>query len=120
MPHSWYLPAGDKGLYNPNYPDMPCFYNLITALILYGYLIPISLCVSLQVVKILQAIFINQDLHMYDEETGTPAQERTSNLNEELGQVRISVRERHPFSTGYIKRSESIYLLLLSSLGLVD
>ena len=35
-------------------------------------------------------------------------------------QSSISVRERHPFSTGYIKRSESIYLLLLSSLGLVD
>ena len=87
MLDSWYLPAGDKGLYNPNDPDRSGFYHLITALILYGYLIPISLYVSIEVVKVLQAIFINQDLHMYDEETGTPAQARTSNLNEELGQV---------------------------------
>ncbi|KAL1803215.1 hypothetical protein ACET3Z_031862 [Daucus carota] len=64
----------DKGLYNPNHTDWSGFYHLITALILYGYLIPISLYVFLEVVKILQAIFINQDLYMYDEETGTPAQ----------------------------------------------
>ncbi|AET01633.2 phospholipid-transporting ATPase-like protein [Medicago truncatula] len=61
--------------------------HLITALILYGYLIPISLYVSIEVVKVLQATFINQDILMYDEETGTPADARTSNLNEELGQV---------------------------------
>ncbi|GFZ04281.1 ATPase E1-E2 type family protein [Actinidia rufa] len=64
-----------------------CLFHLVTALILYGYLIPISLYVSIEVVKVLQAMFINQDIHMYDEETGTPAQARTSNLNEELGQV---------------------------------
>jgi phospholipid-translocating ATPase len=60
---------------------------LITALILYGYLIPISLYVSIEIVKVFQARFINQDIHMYDEETGNTAQARTSNLNEELGQV---------------------------------
>ncbi|KAK1360281.1 Phospholipid-transporting ATPase [Heracleum sosnowskyi] len=43
--------------------------------------------ISIEVVKVLQAKFINNDMHMYDEETGTPAQARTSNLNEELGQV---------------------------------
>ncbi|KAE8675331.1 putative phospholipid-transporting ATPase 5 [Hibiscus syriacus] len=36
---------------------------------------------------VLQATFINKDKQMYDEETGNPAQARTSNLNEELGQV---------------------------------
>ncbi|XP_052726398.1 probable phospholipid-transporting ATPase 4 isoform X4 [Vigna angularis] len=34
-----------------------------------------------------QATFIDQDIQMYDDETGTPAEARTSNLNEELGQV---------------------------------
>ncbi|KAL8170451.1 hypothetical protein V2J09_022255 [Rumex salicifolius] len=33
------------------------------------------------------AIFINQDIQLYHEESGTCAQARTSNLNEELGQV---------------------------------
>ncbi|CBI35911.3 unnamed protein product, partial [Vitis vinifera] len=68
-------------------PALSGIFHLVTALILYGYLIPISLYVSIEVVKVLQATFINQDIHMYDEETGNTAQARTSNLNEELGQV---------------------------------
>ncbi|KAL0396991.1 UNVERIFIED_CONTAM: putative phospholipid-transporting ATPase 4 [Sesamum calycinum] len=88
LPDWWYLQVPDKeGLYDPGKPWVSGFYHLITALILYGYLIPISLYVSIEVVKVLQALFINHDIHMYDHETGTPAQARTSNLNEELGQV---------------------------------
>ncbi|XP_052183289.1 probable phospholipid-transporting ATPase 4 isoform X2 [Diospyros lotus] len=88
MPDWWYLqPYVDSKLYDPNRPALSGLFHLVTALILYGYLIPISLYVSIEVVKVLQAMFINQDIYMYDEETGTPAQARTSNLNEELGQV---------------------------------
>ncbi|KAL3639779.1 putative phospholipid-transporting ATPase 4 [Castilleja foliolosa] len=88
LPNWWYLQVpDDEGLYDPTKPLVSGFYHLITALILYGYLIPISLYVSIEVVKVLQALFMNRDIHMYDEETGTPAQARTSNLNEELGQV---------------------------------
>ncbi|PWA45826.1 ATPase E1-E2 type family protein / haloacid dehalogenase-like hydrolase family protein [Artemisia annua] len=88
MPSWWYLQAPDEErLYDPENAGLSGFYHLITALILYGYLIPISLYVSIELVKVLQAVFINQDIHMYDEETGTPAQARTSNLNEELGMV---------------------------------
>lgn len=61
--------------------------HFVTALMLYGYLIPISLYVSIEMVKFLQAIFINQDIYMFDEDSGVPAEARTSNLNEELGQV---------------------------------
>ncbi|KAE8659564.1 putative phospholipid-transporting ATPase 7 [Hibiscus syriacus] len=88
MPDWWYLqPQNTDDYYNPNKPGVSGVSHLVTALILYGYLIPISLYVSIEVVKVLQASFINQDIHMYDEETGNPAQARTSNLNEELGQV---------------------------------
>ncbi|XAR49922.1 Phospholipid-translocating ATPase [Bertholletia excelsa] len=84
----WYLqPYINSKLYDPNKPLLSGLFHLVTALILYGYLIPISLYVSIEVVKVLQAMFINQDIDMYDEESGTPAQARTSNLNEELGQV---------------------------------
>lgn len=39
-------------------------------------------------IKIFQSTqFINKDLRMYHAETNTPALARTSNLNEELGQV---------------------------------
>lgn len=61
--------------------------TLLTFIILYNNLIPISLQVTLEVVKFIQAIFINWDLDMYYEPTDTPAMARTSNLNEELGQV---------------------------------
>ena len=59
----------------------------ITFFILYNNLIPISLQVTLEIVRYCQAHFINSDLEMYHEETDTPALARTSNLNEELGQV---------------------------------
>lgn len=88
VPKWWYLqPESTDTVFNPTKPALSGFYHLITALILYGYLIPISLYVSIEVVKVLQATFINQDINMYDDETGNPAQARTSNLNEELGQV---------------------------------
>ncbi|XP_008782519.2 probable phospholipid-transporting ATPase 4 isoform X2 [Phoenix dactylifera] len=88
MPDWWYLqPHNTTNLYDPSRPQLSGIFHLVTALILYGYLIPISLYVSIELVKFLQAMFINQDLYMYDEETGIPAQARTSNLNEELGQV---------------------------------
>ncbi|KAK1403838.1 Phospholipid-transporting ATPase [Heracleum sosnowskyi] len=88
IPDWWYLKAPDEDhLYDPDQPFTSGVYHLITALILYGYLIPISLYVSIELVKVLQASFINKDMNMYDYQTQTPAQARTSNLNEELGQV---------------------------------
>ncbi|PKU73362.1 probable phospholipid-transporting ATPase 4 isoform X1 [Dendrobium catenatum] len=88
MPKWWYLqPNNTTNLYDPSKPATAGIFHLITALILYGYLIPISLYVSIELVKVLQAMFINQDIQMFDEESGNTAQARTSNLNEELGQV---------------------------------
>lgn len=87
-PDWWYLKPKQTDVYfNPEKPLVSGLAHLVTALILYGYLIPISLYVSIEIVKFLQAIFINQDINMFDDESGIPAQARTSNLNEELGQV---------------------------------
>ncbi|KAL6566499.1 Phospholipid-transporting ATPase 3 [Orobanche gracilis] len=61
------------------------FFTLIT---LYSPIIPISLYVSVEMIKFIQSTqFINNDLHMYHADSNTPASARTSNLNEELGQV---------------------------------
>jgi magnesium-transporting ATPase (P-type) len=88
MPNWWYMGPDDPNyLYNPRNAAVSALLQLVTALILYGYLIPISLYVSIELVKVLQAMFINQDRAMYYAETDTPARARTSNLNEELGQV---------------------------------
>lgn len=63
------------------------FEQLGTFIVLFNNLVPISLYVSMEFVKFGQAYFINNDIEMYDQRTDTPAQARTSNLNEELGQV---------------------------------
>ncbi|XP_050236765.1 putative phospholipid-transporting ATPase 9 [Mercurialis annua] len=84
----WYLRPDDTTVYyDPKKAPEAAILHFLTALMLYSYLIPISLYVSIEVVKVLQSIFINQDLHMYYEEGDKPARARTSNLNEELGQV---------------------------------
>ncbi|KAI4350690.1 hypothetical protein L6164_005120 [Bauhinia variegata] len=84
----WYLrPDNTTVFYDPTRPTLAAILHFLTALMLYGYLIPISLYVSIEIVKVLQSIFINHDLEMYYEETDRPARARTSNLNEELGQI---------------------------------
>lgn len=51
-------------------------------------MIPISLYVTLEVVKVFQcALLFNSDQQMYHKETDTPFVCRTTTLNEELGQV---------------------------------
>ncbi|XP_030525252.1 probable phospholipid-transporting ATPase 4 [Rhodamnia argentea] len=88
MPDWWYLqPENPMSCYDPKKAVASGLCHFVTALMLYGYLIPISLYVSIEMVKFLQAIFINGDLDMYDEQSGVHAHARTSNLNEELGQV---------------------------------
>ncbi|KPM02924.1 phospholipid-transporting ATPase IA-like protein [Sarcoptes scabiei] len=77
------------------------FLILLTFIILYNNLIPISLQVTLEMVRFIQALFINNDLEMYCDESDTPAMARTSNLNEELGQVRYILSDK----TGTITRN---------------
>lgn len=50
-------------------------------------MIPISLYVTIEIVKVCHALYINSDREMYDENSNTPAHARTSNLGEELGQI---------------------------------
>lgn len=63
------------------------FQNLLTFWILYSNLVPISLFVTVELCKFVQAQLINADLDMYYEPTDTPAVCRTSSLVEELGQI---------------------------------
>uniref|UniRef100_A0A0D3AA66 Phospholipid-transporting ATPase n=1 Tax=Brassica oleracea var. oleracea TaxID=109376 RepID=A0A0D3AA66_BRAOL len=65
------------------------FFTFFTLITLFSSIIPISLYVSIEMIKFIQSTqFINRDLNMYHAETNTPASARTSNLNEELGQMR--------------------------------
>lgn len=63
------------------------FGDLFTYWILYSNLVPISLFVTVEIIKYYQAFLISSDLDIYHPETDTPANCRTSSLVEELGQV---------------------------------
>ena len=57
--------------------------------VLYSYLVPISLYVSMEIVKYLQgALFISRDAGMRDPASGEFAAARNTNLNEDLGMAR--------------------------------
>nr|XP_019918067.2 probable phospholipid-transporting ATPase IA isoform X5 [Crassostrea gigas] len=100
----WYL-AYQENSSNTDSPPSNFGYNFLTFIILYNNLIPISLQVTLEVVKFIQAIFINWDLDMYHAETDTPAMARTSNLNEELGQVKYIFSDK----TGTLTRNIMVF-----------
>ncbi|XP_067374938.1 phospholipid-transporting ATPase IA isoform X5 [Channa argus] len=86
----WKYQYGNEAWYmDLNYGGAANFgLNFLTFIILFNNLIPISLLVTLEVIKFIQAFFINWDTDMVYEPTNTPAMARTSNLNEELGQVK--------------------------------
>ncbi|ONK74470.1 uncharacterized protein A4U43_C03F6610 [Asparagus officinalis] len=91
----WYVkPDEDDPFFNTKAPGLSGLLQLVRALILYSYLIPISLYVSIEIVKVLQAVLINNDIAMYDEDTSKSTEARTSNLNEELGQVEIILSDK--------------------------
>ena len=55
-PHMWYLaPDEAPTAFDPRQPILAGVYSFVTSFVLYGYLIPISLYVSLEMVKVYQA-----------------------------------------------------------------
>ncbi|KAM4043537.1 phospholipid-transporting ATPase IF isoform 2-T2 [Anomaloglossus baeobatrachus] len=61
--------------------------DFLAFLVLYNFIIPISLYVTVEMQKFLGSFFIGWDLDLYHEESNQKAQVNTSDLNEELGQV---------------------------------
>lgn len=57
-------------------------------------LVPLSAYVSVELAKILHSNFVNGDLKMYDPDTDTPANARTSALSEEVGMVRYLLSDK--------------------------
>ncbi|KAJ3450981.1 putative phospholipid-transporting atpase [Anaeramoeba flamelloides] len=89
----WQTKWGTKAWYLGKVMDDSIFTNgaflgftgFFSFIIVCNVMIPISLYVSMEVVKLIQSLFINWDEKMYHVETKTPAHARTSNLTEELG-----------------------------------
>eukprot|EP00177_Eucheuma_denticulatum_P008860 GFKZ01016086.1.p1 GENE.GFKZ01016086.1~~GFKZ01016086.1.p1 ORF type:complete len:1561 (+),score=231.62 GFKZ01016086.1:115-4683(+) len=63
------------------------FLRLFTFFITFSALIPISLYVSIEIVRVFQVYFIEHDKNIIDPVTNVKTEVRTSNLNEELGVI---------------------------------
>uniref|UniRef100_A0AAQ4RJ44 Phospholipid-transporting ATPase n=1 Tax=Gasterosteus aculeatus aculeatus TaxID=481459 RepID=A0AAQ4RJ44_GASAC len=63
------------------------FTDFLAFMVLFNYIIPVSMYVTVEMQKFLGSYFIMWDDEMFDEELGERAVVNTSDLNEELGQV---------------------------------
>ena len=64
-----------------------CALIFLSYVILLNTFIPISLYISVEIIRLFQSKWIDWDKQMYDETNNIPAQARTRTLNEELGQI---------------------------------
>ncbi|NWX31760.1 AT8B1 ATPase, partial [Notiomystis cincta] len=79
---SWYLYDAQDS--SPAYRGFLNFWGYIIVL---NTMVPISLYVSVEVIRFGQSYFINWDLQMYYPQKDTAAKARTTTLNEQLGQI---------------------------------
>jgi phospholipid-transporting ATPase len=77
----WYL--GDSPFAAP----LTGFLLYLTYFLLLNTMIPISLIISLEVIKIAQAFYMINDINMFSELRNRPCKVSDSTLNEELGQI---------------------------------
>ena len=74
---AWYLYQQDAGV-------AP---TIMSFIIMYNTMIPLSLYVTMEIIKVMQSKLMSWDIDMYYEETDTPCEARTATILEELGQV---------------------------------
>ncbi len=58
-----------------------------SCIIAFQNIVPISLYISIEIVKTIQAYFISQDIEMYYAGYDTPCVPKTWNISDDLGQI---------------------------------
>ncbi|XP_007891054.2 phospholipid-transporting ATPase IG isoform X1 [Callorhinchus milii] len=87
-------PTNDEAWYNPKRAkdkegNMPLkiFTDFLSYMVLFNFIIPVSMYVTVEMQKFFGSYFITWDKDMYDDQLGEGALVNTSDLNEELGQI---------------------------------
>lgn len=74
---AWYLMKQDAGTAA----------TIMSFIIMYNTMIPLSLYVTMEIIKVIQSKLMEWDIDIYHAETDTPCESRTATILEELGQV---------------------------------
>ncbi|GMJ01619.1 aminophospholipid ATPase 1 [Hibiscus trionum] len=67
---------------------METFFSFLSSIIVFQIMIPISLYITMELVRLGQSYFMIEDKHMYCSNSGSRFQCRSLNINEDLGQIR--------------------------------
>lgn len=107
----WYLGLGD---------EKADFGSFFTFFILYNNFVPISLYVSLDFIKFFQAIIMENDKSMYDEENEMAMKVRTAEICENLGQIQYVFTDKTGTLTRNVMELKQFFVSDKFVYGLVD
>ncbi|XWS08180.1 hypothetical protein CRYUN_Cryun41cG0057800 [Craigia yunnanensis] len=79
---------GEEENYNYYGWGWEIFFTFLMSVIVFQIMIPISLYISMELVRVGQAYFMIRDSQMYDESSNSRFQCRALNINEDLGQIK--------------------------------
>lgn len=85
-----YITSGKENGKRYKYYGIPMetFFSFLSSIIVFQIMIPISLYITMELVRLGQSYFMIEDGDMYDSSSGSRFQCRSLNINEDLGQIR--------------------------------